>query len=85
MRMYGFTSSQKVPSENGVRDNADSVRRERRMTILQEAMKVVAEPLQKCELKEFIVTARLLVGWRGVPLPISYCFGILEEKDMLAV
>lgn len=50
MSAYGFTSSTTVSLESGVQITADSVGRERRMRILQEALKALEGPLQKCKL-----------------------------------
>lgn len=53
--MYQFTPLMKVTLESGVRATANLVRREQRLKVLQEAMKVVEGPVQNCELRVFIV------------------------------
>lgn len=53
MSVYGFTSSMNMPLKRDVQANADSERRERRMTVLHKTMKVIVGPLEKCEPRSF--------------------------------
>lgn len=55
------------------------------MSALHEALKVVVEPLQNCELNRFVVKTGEVVDWNRVPLLISYCPDIPETKDFSAV
>lgn len=50
--VYGLTSTNMVPLEGGVPFDVDSVRRNRRITILHEEMKIVVGPVQDCKPKE---------------------------------
>lgn len=48
---YGLTSSITVLSESGVRDTANLLQRERSIGVLYEAIKLIVEPLENCELR----------------------------------
>lgn len=55
------------------------------MRLLHKALKIVVDALQKCEMRKFILKARKLVKWRYIPIVISYCSDVPEEKDMSAL
>lgn len=55
------------------------------MKVLHEAMEVVLEPLQNCELEGFAVMTRALIRYKCVPLPISFSCDIRDGEDMSAM
>lgn len=71
--------------ESGICVTSDSMRREQRMRVLREAMKLVVGPLQEGELKGFIVKTRELVEWKWVRLLVSYCYNTPKGEDILSV
>lgn len=69
--VYGFTSFLIMPFESEVRATPETVARERRMRVLQEAMKVVLRPLRECGMGESVVKTRQMVECKCVPLIVS--------------
>lgn len=80
----GFTSSTTVPLDSDDHITADSVRTERRMRVLHDAIEVLVGPLQEGELIRLVLKTRDLVEFNCVPLLILYCCDIVEGKDRLA-
>lgn len=60
MLVYGITSLIAVPLESGIPGTADSEDTEPRMRVFYKAINVVAGPVQKCELRGFVVKTRKL-------------------------
>lgn len=84
MSEEGLTSSRTVALESGIRVTRNSVRRERRMGVLQITMKVVVRPLQERKHRGFFVKTRELVERKCVRLLLLYPSNIPEPKNMLA-
>lgn len=57
----------------------------RRIRILYNAVKVVAGPMQKYDLKLLVAETRHLFPWKCVPLMILYSCDISEDKDLSGV
>lgn len=85
MFVYEFSSSKMAALESGERVTAESVGRERRISVLHEAIKVVLEPLQYFVLKQFVVKSRELSKWMYIPAMVLYCCDIPESKDTSVV
>lgn len=74
-----------VLSESDVFPTADSIGRERKMRIIQNAMEAVLVLLLECELKGFSVIIMDLGEYRYILLLLSYFRNILKQEDMYAV
>lgn len=71
---YGFKSSVTVPLGCKVLVNEDSEGKERRMGVLHDTMKEVAvRPVQKCQMRGFLVKTRKIDEWKFVKQLVSYC------------
>lgn len=60
-----------VPLDSGIRLPADLVEKEKRMSVLQDALKGVVSTLRDCDLEDSVVKTKELVEWKGIPLLVS--------------
>lgn len=81
---HGFTSTMKMQLENCLDVTADSVWRERRKRVFQEARKVEVESLLECKWKEFVLEPRKIVDWKCVSILVSCFCDTLVINDMSA-
>lgn len=83
MSVYGSSSSFTSPLKSDVRVALDSVRRKRRMRVLQKFMKVVLRPLREWALEVFVImTQGRGAEWMCGLLLGTYCSNIPKSVDI---
>lgn len=80
MTVYGFSFSMTEPLRSGVAFAAESVRLQKRLRVLYDAMKVVAVVSQECELKWFVVQTKKCVNYVCSVLLVPYYCDNVEGK-----
>lgn len=83
--LYRFTSSERVPLEEGARVVGELKCKERTMRMFHIAIGTVVGPLNRCERKRFVVRARECVRWKCVSLLVSYFTDVPEGKVVSCV
>lgn len=65
-----------VPMKSGIHITADLLGTEQMVRVIHKAMKIIVGPLDKCELKEFVISCIELAVWECAVVPVSYIRGI---------